>query len=201
MTLEFLVTAFIVVATPGTGAIYTIAMGLMRGRSMSIVAAFGCTLGIVPHMAAAILGLAAVLSSSEKAFMILKLAGIIYLIYMAIDMLRAGGGGGLGKPDTRQSGTGIVMQAILINLLNPKLSLFFLAFLPQFVDPSAEGAVSLMIADSLVFMLMTFVVFAIYGLFAASLRDRVVERPNVLAWIRRVFATAFLAMAAKLALA
>lgn len=201
MTLEFLVTAFIVVATPGTGAIYTIAMGLMRGRRMSIVAAFGCTLGIVPHMAAAILGLAAVLSSSEQAFMILKLAGIVYLIYMAIDMLRAGGGSGLGKTDTRQSATGIVVQAVLINLLNPKLSLFFLAFLPQFVDPSAEGAVALMIVDSLVFMLMTFVVFALYGLFAASLRDRVVERPSVLAWIRRIFAAAFLAMAAKLALA
>lgn len=200
MTIEFLLTAFVVVATPGTGAVYTIAMGLTHGRRATVVAALGCTAGIVPHMAAAILGLAAVLHGSEKAFMVIKLAGIVYLVYMAIDMLRAGGGGGLGGAPARKSSGGIILQAILINLLNPKLSLFFLAFLPQFIDPAAENALALMVVDSLVFMAMTFVVFALYGLFAASMRRRVVERPQVLAWMRRGFAAAFLAMSAKLAL-
>ena len=201
MTIEFLLTAFVVVATPGTGTVYTIAMGLTHGRRAAVVAALGCTVGIVPQMAAAILGLAAVLHGSEKVFMIIKLAGVVYLVYMAIAMLRAGGGGGLGNAPARKSSGGIILQAILINLFNPKLSLFFLAFLPQFVDPAAENALTLMAVDSLVFMGMTFAVFALYGLFAASMRRRVMERPQVLAWVRRGFAAALLAMSAKLAIA
>lgn len=201
MSPEFFITALIVVATPGTGALYTISTGLAHGPRGSIVAAVGCTLGIVPHMAAALTGLAALLHGSPLAFAILKLCGVAYLAYMAFGLLRS-------KPatpdaseqDALRTDMEIVIRAILINLLNPKLSLFFLAFLPQFISPEAPDALNLMIRASLAFMALTFVVFAIYGLSAAAIRRHVIARPRIGAWINRVFGLAFLVMATKLAI-
>ena len=201
MSLEFLVTALIVVATPGTGALYTIATGLSQGPRQSIVAAFGCTLGIVPHMAAALTGLAAVLHGSPLAFEVVRTAGVAYLAYMAYGLITAKSGATALETPAPDSALRIVVKAILINLLNPKLSLFFLAFLPQFVDPAAPDALLRMGNASLVFMGLTFAVFAVYGLFAAHLRRHVVERPRIAVWINRSFGAAFLAMATKLALA
>lgn len=202
MTPEFAITALIVVATPGTGALYTIATGFAEGPRRSIIAAFGCTLGIVPHMAAALTGLAALLHGSPMAFNILKLLGIAYLAYMAYGLIvskaasptMVDGANGRTAPE-------IVMKAILINLLNPKLSLFFLAFLPQFIDATAPDAMGRMIEASLAFMALTFIVFAIYGLSAASIRRHVLGRPGIATWINRTFGVAFLAMATKLAMA
>src|SRR5215208_2055314 len=88
MTLAFLITSFVVVASPGTGVLYTLAAGLSRGARASIVAALGCTLGIVPHMAAAITGLAALLHASAVAFQVLKYLGVAYLLYMAVATMR-----------------------------------------------------------------------------------------------------------------
>lgn len=202
MSPEFLVTALIVVATPGTGALYTIATGLSRGPRQSLVAAFGCTLGIVPHMAAALTGLAAVLHGSPFAFNLIKTCGVAYLAYMAFGLITSKASPAGGPEASGERGAAaIILRAILINLLNPKLSLFFLAFLPQFIDPAAPDALGLMVEASLVFMGLTFAVFALYGLFAASIRRRVVERPQVATWLNRSFGAAFLAMATKLALA
>lgn len=201
MTADFLITALIIVAIPGTGALYTIATGLSEGRRSALVAAFGCTLGILPHAAAAITGLAAILHGSPLAFNVIRICGVLYLLYMAIGMLRTRPAGALDQRTERSRGGAIVAKAILINLLNPKLSLFFLAFLPQFVDPQPVDAIPQMMRDSLVFMVLTFVVFAAYGRFAAGLRNHVMERPNILAWLNRGFAAAFLAMGVKLALA
>jgi threonine/homoserine/homoserine lactone efflux protein len=140
VSIEFLLTSFIIVASPGTGVLYTLATGLARGPRASVVAAFGCTLGIVPHMAAAIVGLAALLHTSALAFQIFKYIGVAYLLYMAWDALREQGALSVDKNVAPRSNLRITVTAILINILNPKLSIFFLAFLPQFVDP-AEGAV------------------------------------------------------------
>ncbi len=201
MSPEFYLTALIVVATPGTGALYTIATGLSEGPRRSVIAAFGCTLGIVPHMAAALTGLAAVLHGSPMAFNILKLCGVAYLAYMAYGLIVSKA----SAPAATDAGNGltgmaIVIKAILINLLNPKLSLFFLAFLPQFIDAAAPDALGLMIEASIAFMALTFIVFAIYGLCAASLRRHVLDRPEITAWINRIFGLAFLTMATKLAM-
>jgi threonine/homoserine/homoserine lactone efflux protein len=202
MTLEFLITTFIVVVSPGTGVLYTLAAGLTRGSRASVVAAFGCTLGIVPHMAAAILGLAALLHTSALAFEIFKYVGVAYLLWMAWSTLQERG---TLSVDDRQTGARSFMQvtieAILINILNPKLSIFFLAFLPQFVSTEEARPLASMLLLSGVFMLMTFVVFVLYGLLAASIRDHVISRPRVLTWMRRTFAAAFVALGAKLAVA
>src|SRR5437764_277412 len=201
MTLEFLITSFIVVISPGTGVLYTLATGLARGPRASIIAAFGCTLGIVPHMAAAIVGLAALLHTSAVAFQIFKYVGVAYLLYMAWDALRAQGALSVDKTAAPRSALRITITAILINILNPKLSIFFLAFLPQFVSADEAEPLSRMLLLSGVFMLMTFVVFVGYGLFAAAVRDHIISRPKVLTWMRRSFAGAFAALGLKLALA
>ena len=202
MSVEFYITALIVVATPGTGALYTIATGLSEGPRRSIIAAFGCTLGIVPHMVAALTGLAAVLHGSPLAFNIVKACGVAYLAYMAYGLITSNEGVRVGSATAEaDAGRKIVIKAILINLLNPKLSLFFLAFLPQFINPEAANAFLAMVTASLIFMIMTFVVFALYGVFAASIRLRVLVRPAISLWLNRVFGLAFLVMATKLALA
>lgn len=201
MSIEFLVTSFIVIISPGTGVLYTLAAGLSRGSRASIVAAFGCTIGIVPHMAAAIMGLAALLHASALAFQAFKYLGVAYLLYMAWETLRARGALRLDTALGARSAARVTVTAILINILNPKLSIFFLAFLPQFVGADELNPVARMLELSAVFMLMTFVVFVGYGLFAASIRDHVITRPRVLTWMRRTFAGAFVALGAKLAFA
>ena len=201
MSLEFLITSFIVVVSPGTGVLYTLAAGLSRGARASVVAAFGCTIGIVPHMAAAIMGLAALLHTSALAFQVFKYLGVAYLLYMAWSTLREQGALRVEKEARARSAVQVTVTGILINILNPKLSIFFLAFLPQFVSAGEANPLSRMLALSAVFMLMTFVVFVGYGLFAASIRDHVISRPRVLTWMRRSFAGAFAALGAKLAFA
>jgi threonine/homoserine/homoserine lactone efflux protein len=201
VSIEFLITSFIVIVSPGTGVLYTLAAGLSRGSRASIVAAFGCTLGIVPHMAAAIMGLAAILHTSALAFQIFKYVGVAYLLYMAWNTLREHGTLRVEKEVGARSAIQVTVTAILINILNPKLSIFFFAFLPQFVSAEELHPLPRMLELSAVFMLMTFVVFVGYGLFAASIRDHVISRPAVLTWMRRTFAAAFVALGAKLALA
>jgi len=198
---EFLLTTLIVVATPGTGVIYTLAAGLARGARASVIAAVGCTLGIVPHMVAAITGAAALLHSSALAFQTLKYLGVVYLLYMAWSTLREKGALTVDEQTAPPSATRVISSGVLVNILNPKLTIFFFAFLPQFVSTDDEGALLHMLGLSGVFMLVTLVVFAGYGVFAASVRTRVIGRPRVMTWMRRAFAGSFVALGTRLALA
>jgi threonine/homoserine/homoserine lactone efflux protein len=199
MTIEFLLTTLVVVATPGTGVLYTLAAGLARGGRASVVAAVGCTLGIVPHMLAAITGLAALLHTSALAFQVLKYAGVAYLLFMAWSTLREQGALTVEEDRAPRSDARVIASGVLINLLNPKLTIFFFAFLPQFVPAGGTGTLLTMLQLSGVFMLVTFVVFALYGVFAAAVRSHVVSRPRVMTWLRRTFAGAFVALGARLA--
>jgi threonine/homoserine/homoserine lactone efflux protein len=200
MSLDFLLISLIVVASPGTGVIYTLAAGLARGSRASVLAAFACTLGIVPHLAAAMLGLAALLHTSALAYNLVKYAGVAYLLYMAWQSIRDHGVLKVEKTVTPRTALRVLVEGILINILNPKLSIFFVAFLPQFIAADEPSPLLRLLELSAVFMVMTFVVFAIYGLFAAAMRDHVISRPVVMAWMRRAFAAAFVALGARLAL-
>ena len=192
-------TALVIVATPGTGALFTIAAGLSRGTRSALLAAFACTLGTVPHLAAAITGLAAVLHASGVAFQTLKYVGVVYLLWMAWSTWRDRGA--LAVEDSPRTGSrrSVILAGITLNLLNPKLTLFFFAFLPQFVPASTPGATWQMLALSGVFMALTFVVFAGYGCCAALLRDRVLSRPRLVDQIRKTFAASFAALGGRLA--
>jgi threonine/homoserine/homoserine lactone efflux protein len=200
MSVAFLLTTLIVVATPGTGALYTVATGIAHGAKASVVAAVGCTLGIVPHMLAAVTGLAAILHSSALAFQTLKYVGVAYLLYLAwltwrdtSDLVPDAG------PAQTPSALRVIGTAVAVNVLNPKLTLFFFAFLPQFVTAEASNAVLQMLWLSGIFMAATFVVFTGYGVFAAAVRTHVISRPRVVTWMRRTFAASYVALAARMA--
>lgn len=194
----FLLTSLIIVATPGTGVLITISAGLSRGARSSIVAAFGCTLGIVPHLLAAVTGAAALLQASGEAFTAFRIVGVAYLAYMAWTTWRDTGVLAITEQPQR-SAPRVIGTAVLANLLNPKLTLFFFAFLPQFVPARGPHPLLNMLELSGLFMAMTFVVFAGYGVFAAAARTHLIERPRVLARIRKAFAVSFLGLGAKLA--
>jgi threonine/homoserine/homoserine lactone efflux protein len=213
MTPEFLVTSIVVILLPGTGVLYTLAFGLARGWRASVLAAFGCTLGILPHIGASVVGLAALLHSSALAFQMVKYLGVAYLLYMAWSVLREGGALQVpgAVPDEsavveKKSGDWksmgrIVAAGFLLNILNPKLSLFFLAFLPQFVPAASPAPTATMLTLAGAFMALTFVAFVGYGACAAVARRYVIGRPRVMLWLRRGFAGAFGALGLRLALA
>ncbi len=201
MSFEFLITSLIVVLLPGTGVLYTLAIGLGRGFRASVAAAVGCTFGIVPHMLASIVGLAALLHASALAFQLIKYAGVAYLLYMAWSILRDGGALSVDEDKRAMSTWHTARTGTLINVLNPKLSLFFLAFLPQFVPATAAHPTAMMVGLALTFMVLTFIVFVGYGACAALARDYVVSRPPVMLWLRRSFAAAFGLLGLRLALA
>jgi threonine/homoserine/homoserine lactone efflux protein len=198
---DFLLTALVVVIAPGTGVVYTVATGLSRGRAASVAAALGCTFGIVPAMLASVLGLAAVLHASALAFQVVKFAGVAYLLYLAWMTLRDSGPLALDRgPEAPRGWAPIARTGCLINVLNPKLSVFFMAFLPQFVDPAAGSATMQMLWLGAVFMALTFAVFVLYGLLAARVGRFVLGRESVMRWVRRSVAAAFAGFGLRLAL-
>jgi threonine/homoserine/homoserine lactone efflux protein len=197
MSLEFLVTALVMAAVPGTGVLYTISIGLSRGARASIAAAAGCTLGILPHVAAAVTGLAALLQASPTAFEVLKFLGVAYLLYMAWRIQRDKQAFEV-KESAPRSTRRIIGSGIALNVLNPKLTIFFVALLPQFIKAGQASQVSYLIDLSVAFMLITFVVFVGYGWFAGAMRDHVASNPRVSTWVRYLFAAGFVALAAVL---
>jgi len=201
VTPDYLLTSMIVILIPGTGVLYTLAYGLSKGWRASVLAAFGCTLGILPHVGASVVGLAALLHASALAFQIVKYLGVAYLFYMAWGMWRAGGPMQISDRAAPVSAGKIIVNGVLINTLNPKLSLFFLAFLPQFVPSTILNPTSFMLGLAGVFMGLTFIVFVLYGGFASLTRRYVISKPTVMVWLRRGFAATFGALGVRLALA
>jgi threonine/homoserine/homoserine lactone efflux protein len=199
ITLNFLVTSLIVVLIPGTGVVYTLSTGLTMGRRASIFAALGCTTGIVPHLVATVLGLSAVMHTSALAFQVLKYIGVVYLFYLAYITWRDKTAFAVDKTPTTATAGSLITKALLLNILNPKLTIFFLAFLPQFIARDTPAPLLQLLTLSGVFMVMTFAVFVIYGLLANAFRKAVIESPRVQAWLRHSFAAAFAGLAVNLA--
>ena len=197
---DFLITSLVVVLIPGTGVIYTVSNGLFLGRKASIAAAFGCTAGIIPHLTASILGLSAILHMSALAFQIIKYAGALYLLYLAWSMWRETGALNFNTQSESKGILQIAIRGILINILNPKLTIFFLAFLPLFISPRAMSPTFQLIMLSLVFMAMTLVIFILYGLSANLVRRHVVNSPKLVTMMQRSFAAVFALFGLKLAL-
>ena len=200
ITVEFLITSLIVILIPGTGVVFTVSTGLVQGRRASVFAALGCTAGILPHLLATVLGLAALMHTSAVAFQMLKYAGVVYLLYLAYATWKDKSAFVVEAAPSRSPAIGIIIKAILLNILNPKLTIFFLAFLPQFVEPGTSSPLSQLLLLSGVFMVMTFAVFLVYGLLAHAFRRAVIESARVQSWLRRGFAAAFAGLGVQLAL-
>lgn len=199
MSIAFLLTSLVIVAMPGTGALITLSAGLSRGARASVIAAFGCTLGILPHLIAAVTGTAALLRASGVAFDVLRILGVTYLLAMAVLTWRDTSRLAVEDDQPPRPATRVIGSAILANALNPKLTVFFFAFLPQFVPPHAPHELGRLLLLSLVFMVMTFIVFVIYGIGASTVRHYVIDRPRIVQRIRRVFAASFVGLSIRLA--
>ncbi|WP_308908638.1 LysE family translocator [Pseudomonas canadensis] len=201
LSLNFLITCLIVVLIPGTGVIFTVSTGLTAGKRASVFAALGCTAGIIPHLLASVLGLSALLHTSALAFDMLKYAGVAYLLYVAYATWRDRSAFAVSETPTLSSAWTLMSRGLLMNILNPKLTIFFLAFFPQFVTPGSTAPALQMLVLSAVFMAMTFAVFVVYGLLANVFRRAVIESPRVQNWLRRSFAAAFAGLGLNLAFA
>lgn len=199
ISVEFIITSLIVVLIPGTGVIFTVSTGITQGRKASIYAALGCTAGIIPHLLATILGLSAIMHTSALAFQTLKYAGVAYLLYIAYATWKDTTAFTLDNAPSRNTAISLVSKALLLNILNPKLTIFFLAFLPQYVTPGSANPLSQLLLLSGVFMAMTFAVFVLYGLLAHTFRTTVIESETVQTWLRRSFAAAFAGLGMHLA--
>ena len=197
---EFVLTSLVVILVPGTGVIYTITTGITQNRGASLAAAFGCTLGILPHILACILGLSAILHMSAQIFSAIKLAGAAYLFYLAWNMWREAGTLQFDQKNSETSTRQIILKAIAINLLNPKLTIFFFSFLPQFISKDAASATGEMVLMSAVFMILTFLVFVLYGLLASSVRTYLMRSSRAVKRVQQAFALAIAGFAVKLAL-
>ena len=200
MSVAFLLMSLVIVAMPGTGTLITLSTGVSRGASAGVVAALGCTLGIIPHLVAAVTGTAALLRASGTAFDVLRVVGVAYLLFMAVMTWRDKSSLTVKDGQPARSPLRVIGSAMLSNLLNPKLTIFFFAFLPQFVPPHAHHEVARLLLLSGTFMAMTFVVFSVYALAASTLRTHVIERPRVIQNVRRTFAGSFVGLSVKLAL-
>ncbi|MDY0162836.1 MAG: LysE family translocator [Desulfobotulus sp.] len=198
--MEFIITSFIVILVPGTGVIFTVSTGLVQGRKASVFAALGCTAGILPHLMATVLGLAAIMHTSALAFQTLKYAGVAYLLYVAYSTWRDKSTFSVNGNPSTNAATGLIVKAFLLNILNPKLTIFFLAFLPQFIRPDSSKHLSQLFLLSVTFMVMTLIIFIAYGVLAHAFRKIVMESPRVQAWLRRGFAATFASLGASLAL-
>ena len=199
ITIEFLVTSLVVILIPGTGVIYTVATGLFIGMRSSFSAAVGCTLGIIPSLIASIFGLAAIIHTSAIAFQVVKYAGVVYILYLAWLMWRSSSPLTLEHSQSNSTLISIAIKGFLINILNPKLSIFFLAFLPQFVSPKVQDPFFSMLALGFAFMLMTLGIFIIYGLMASYLKEYLVRYEKVSLAFQRGFAGLFAILGLKLA--
>jgi len=200
ITVEFLITSLIVVLIPGTGVVFTVSTGLARGRRASVFAAVGCTAGIVPHLLATVLGLAALMHTSAVAFQMLKYAGVAYLLYLAYATWNDRSTFAIEETPSKSSAKRLIVKGFLLNILNPKLTIFFLAFLPQFIEHRTSSPLVQLLLLSAVFMAMTFAVFVVYGVLADAFRRAVIESPRVQAWLRRGFAATFAGLGTQLAL-
>ena len=199
ITLEFLLTALIVVLIPGTGVIYTISTGLIHKTKYSIAAAIGCTLGIVPHLGACIAGLSAIMNMSARMFVLIKLLGAAYLLYLAWNMWTHTESIDLSNRQKKPTMAYTIMKGIGLNIFNPKLTLFFFSFLPQFIPPQRSHATLHMMLLSAVFMALTLVVFIIYGVFASAISQYIATSTPFMKGVERGFAIIFAGLAVKLA--
>ncbi|MGA1829412.1 MULTISPECIES: LysE family translocator [Rhizobium] len=196
MTFEYLVTAFIICLSPGIGVVYTLSSTLGGGLKAGFWAAIGCTIATVIHLVVAMAGLAAILHTSAVLFQAIKFAGVAYLLWMAWAVLK--GRGGLSvRPTEPKSPLQFIRSGVLLNILNPKLPLFFVAFIPQFVP--AGSPVGLLVELGLGFTAMTFIVFIGYAAIAATGRQYLLQSETAMNWMRRAFAASFAALGLKLA--
>jgi threonine/homoserine/homoserine lactone efflux protein len=188
------------IATPGQDMMYVVSRSLAQGRAAGLASAAGVCLGILVHTALAALGIGAILRASETLFLAVKLGGAAYLIYLGVRMLLAPArGAGLGAALPRASLPALVRQGMLSNVSNPKIVLFFVAFLPQFVDPASAHPTRDLVFLGVLYAVLALPVKAAVGLAAGAFAERILRSPAALAWMNRACGAVLVALGARLA--
>lgn len=198
--LLFLAASIAITVAPGPDNLQVLARGISQGRAAGLVAALGFATGISFHTTLAALGVAALLKSSPMAFEAVKLAGAAYLVWIGIKAIRSKG---LSSAHERPSQPLAVVfrQSVIGNLLNPKVTLFFIVFLPQFVNPHGAQSVMLQMFElGGVFMLQTVVVFSVFGVAAGMIGAYLKRRPKVGVWLDRLAGATFIGLGIRVAL-
>lgn len=198
-TLNFLVTSFIIILIPGTGVTYTISTGITKGKRASIFAALGCTIGIIPHLCISIALSSFIINMSNNSFFILKLIDAIYLLYLGIGMIRSKTNFDLINNKSEEKVGTIIRSGILINLLNPKLTLFFFSFLPQYAKSINDNYITECFLYGFTFMIVTLLVFIGYGLLAGISNNFFMNSPKRISYLQKIFGIIFIVFATQLA--
>ena len=195
----FVIASAVLGITPGPDIIYVITRGAAQGARAGVAAAAGLTTGVIGHTAFTVIGLSAILATSAIAFTVIKIAGAAYLIYLGIRMWRSSGVIDLSSDTDARSIGAIYRQTIAMNLLNPKVALFFLAFLPQFVNPSAGPVAPQFALLGLLFMIVAFIVMSTAGFAGAQIRRFLVRSTTAARWVQRAAGTILIALGISLA--
>lgn len=198
--LYFLTASVALSLAPGPDNLFVVAQGVSRGRRPAVAAAWGMCSGITVHTTAAALGLSALLYSSSLAFQVVKYAGALYLLYLAYAALRDSGTPLTAAGSTIVPLTALFRRGFFMNVLNPKVALFFVAFLPQFVAPDAGDAGLQMFALGLIFMAQAAVVFTIIAVGAGAVGHYLLQRPGAARALSWMAAAVFASLALRLAL-
>jgi threonine/homoserine/homoserine lactone efflux protein len=195
----FVVASLILIATPGQDMILVMSRSVAQGAAAGVATAAGVSVGLVGHTALAALGLGALLRASEWLFIALKLVGAAYLIYLAVTLLRTRRGDLTLNPANQRSIARLFVDGALSNLSNPKIAIFYFAFLPQFVASNADHPTLQLLALGLVFAGLTFLVKAPVGISAGALSSWLRRRPSVLLWLYRSSGVVLLGLGVRLA--
>ena len=198
-TSAFLITSLIIILIPGTGIIYTVSLGMSEGRKKAFFAALGCTAGILPHLCVSIVLSSLLMQMDDKVFLAVKYIGVLYLIYLGVGMIFSKGNVQFSEHHAESRASAIIRRGVLINLLNPKLTLFFFSFLPQYVTDSSNYMIKSSLLG-LLFMVLTFIVFIGYGFLAGTAKEWLCQSPKRMSFLQKYFGITFIAFAIKLAL-
>lgn len=197
--LGFVLAAVLITASPGPDNLMVLSVGVSKGRRHGIAFGLGCALGCLSHTALAVAGVSALVAASPLAFTALRIAGGAYLIWLGVGALRSRGGARIGEPGAAdRSLSGLFLRGVLANAINPKVVLFFLSFLPQFVVVRSGGVAWQMAALGLVFTAQAAVLFCLLGYFAGSVGQWLGRQPRAGLWLDRVAGAVFIGLGLRL---
>lgn len=185
VSLAFISTSLIIIVIPGPGALYTISTGLKYGHLKSMIAVLGCTLSILPHLAFAIFGVTIIQRINPTFFIFIQILGALYLAYLGWQLIAKNEAISIVQTNLPQSNLSIFSKGIILNLLNPKLTMFFLSFLPQFLAKDSTNKISQMVLLGLIFMILTLVVFLVFGLLSSAFNHLINNHPKALTLVQR----------------
>lgn len=195
----FLLAALLITASPGPDNLMVLSMGISKGRRQGVAFGLGCALGCLSHTALAVVGVSAVIAASPMAFLVLRIGGGLYLVWLGVQALRSRGGAQVVRTAAGEERLSrLFFKGVFANAVNPKVVLFFLSFLPQFVVPT-NGQVGWQMAQlGLVFTVQAAILFSLLGLFSGTIGQWLHKTPRIGLWLDRIAGVVFVGLGLRL---